>query len=87
MLQVNYDRRKNYDNGLIEIKTFMLQSRLCDYSYAYILVKGIITIVGTGAGNVQLNQEDIQVAFKDCSPFINSIINIHETKNMRLKIE
>ena len=58
----------------------MLQSRLCEYSYAYILVKGIITIVGTGAGNVQLNQEDIQVAFKDCSPFINSIFNIHKTQ-------
>ena len=55
----------------------MLQSRLCEYSYAYILVKGIITIVGTGAGNVQLNQEDIQVAF---SPFINSIFNIHKTQ-------
>ena len=31
--------KTNYNNGLIKTKTFMLQAGLCDYSYAYILIK------------------------------------------------
>ena len=36
-------------NSDIRFKTTMFKSSLCDYSDAYILVKGAITI--TGAGN------------------------------------
>ena len=57
--------KTNYSNGLIKTKTFMLQAGICDYSYAYILIKGRITVVSTGASNFQLNQEGIQVAFKN----------------------
>ena len=58
----------------------MLQAGLCDYSYAYILIKGIITVVSTGANNFQLNQEDIQAAFKNWTPFINRILGFHKTQ-------
>ena len=42
-----YDQSEgNYDvNKEIRIKTSMLRSDLCDYSNAYIVVKGTITIV------------------------------------------
>ena len=42
-----YDQSgRNYnDNKEIRIKTSMLRSDLCDYSDAYIVVKGTITIV------------------------------------------
>ena len=42
-----YDQsRKNYNpNKEIRIKTLMLRSDLCDFSYAYIVVKGNITAV------------------------------------------
>ena len=42
----------------------MLKSSLCDYSDAYILVRGIITVgkVSTGGGN-----NDIEVVFKECA--------------------
>ena len=36
-------------NSQIGFKTSMLKSSLCDYSDAYILLKGIITFVGVGA--------------------------------------
>lgn len=72
--------KKNYNNGLIKTKIFMLQAGPCDYSYAYILIKGIITVVSTGASNFQLTQEDIQAAFKNWAPFINRILGIHKTQ-------
>ena len=39
------------ENKSIRFKTPMLRSSLCDYSDAYILVKGTITITAPGANN------------------------------------
>ena len=36
-------------NSDIRFKTTMLKSSLCDYSDAYILIKGTIAIAGAGA--------------------------------------
>ena len=43
----------------------MLKSSLCDYSDAYVLVKGIITITGAGADVAarQADERDKGVAF------------------------
>ena len=51
----------------------MLKSNLCDYSYAYILVKGKITITGAGddAAVRRADERDKSVAFKNCAPFTN----------------
>ena len=49
-VEINDESRGTYNvNSQIKFKTTMLKSSLCDYSDAYILVKGRITI--TGAGN------------------------------------
>ena len=48
----------------------MLKSSLCDYSDAYILVKGKITITGEG-------DERDKGAFKNCAPFTACISNIN----------
>ena len=60
----------------------MLKSSLCDYSDAYILVKGKITITGAGADatNRQADERDKGVAFKNCAPFINCISEINNTQ-------
>ena len=52
----------------------MLKSSLCDYSDAYILVKGTTTITGAGdnAAARHADERDKGVAFKNCAPFINS---------------
>ena len=49
----------------------MLKSSLCDYSDAYILLKGKITITGAGADAAarQADERDKGVAFKNCAPF------------------
>ena len=44
-VEINDDPRGKYNaNNQIKFKTSMLKSSLCDYSDAYILVRGIITI-------------------------------------------
>ena len=60
----------------------MLKSSLCDYSDAYILVKGTITIEGAGANAAarQAVERDKGVAFKNCAPFINCISEINNTQ-------
>ena len=57
----------------------MLKSSLCDYSDAYILVKGRITIEGAGADAAarQADERDKGVAFKNCALFTNCISEIN----------
>ena len=56
----------------------MLKSSLCDYSDAYILVKGKITIMGAGADAAarQTDENEKGVVFKNCAPFTNCISEI-----------
>ena len=46
-LEISDESRGAYNaNSQITFKTTMLKSSLCDYSDAYVLVKGTITIAG-----------------------------------------
>ena len=79
-VEISDESRGAYNvNSQIKFKTTMLKSTLCDYSNAYILVKGTITIVGEGddAAARQADERDKGVAFKNCAPFINCISEIH----------
>ena len=73
-----YDQsEKNYSiNKEIRIKTSMLRLDLCDYSNAYIIVKGDITV--TNPNNAKGNEA---VAFTNNAPFINCISKINGIKN------
>ena len=59
----------------------MLRSSLCDYSDAYILLSGTITI--TGAGNDDAarwsNERNKRIIFKNCAPFTDLISEINNT--------
>ena len=57
----------------------MLRSSLCDYSDAYILVKGNISINNTGTPTAP-NNRNKKVIFKNCSPFTNCISKINNTQ-------
>ena len=59
----------------IRFKTSMLRSDLCDFSDAYIVVKGDITV--TNPNNAKRNKA---VAFKNNAPFINCISKINGVK-------
>ena len=71
-VEINDESRGTYNDGKqLKFKTTILKSSLCDYSDAYILVKGKITITGTGndAAARQTDERDKGVAFKNCAPF------------------
>ena len=58
----------------------MLKSSLCDYSDAYILVKGTITVNNTAAQGAGANKINKKVIFKNCAPFTNCISEINDTQ-------
>ena len=63
----------------IKFKTSMLKSRLCDYSDAYILVKGTITVPNTVAAAATNNAQK-KVITKNCSSFTDYISKINNTQ-------
>ena len=69
---IDSESKGNYlrDND-IKFLTSSLESNLCDYSDAYVLVTGNISITG---GN-----NNKKVAFKNCAPFKKCRTEINET--------
>ena len=55
----------------------MLKSRLCDYSDAYIHVRGTITVNNTATEGAAANDNNEKVLFKNCAPFTNCISEIN----------
>ena len=80
-VEINDDIRGAYSpNKQIRFKTAMLRSSLCDFSDAYILVKGNITVNNTAAADADANNTNKKVIFKNCAPFINCISKINNTQ-------
>ena len=67
-------------NRQINFKTSMLRSSLCDYSDAYILAKGNISVNNTAAAGAAANNINKKVIFKNCAPFTNCISKINNTQ-------
>ena len=87
-IETNDQSRVVYNTSSdIRFRTTMLKSSLCDYSDAYIIVKGTITITQTGddAAARKTNQRNKGIIFKDCAPFINckSELNKAEIDNAK----
>ena len=55
------------------------KSSLCDYSDAYILVKGNITVNNTATG-AAANDTNKKVISKNCAPFTSCISKINNTQ-------
>ena len=80
-VEMNDESRGTYNNNSqIKFKTRMLKSSLCDYSDAYILVKGTIAVHNTAAADVDANNTNKKVIFKNCAPFFNCISEINNTQ-------
>ena len=68
------------ENKSIRFETPMLRSNLCDYSDAYILVKGTITVTALGANNGANNIRDKRnrpLILKNNAPFVSCITRIN----------
>ena len=68
LLTVN---QKSIIHRKIKFLTSLLESSLCDYSDAYVLVTGNIAVVGAN--------NNTKVAFKNCSPFRECRTKMNET--------
>ena len=80
-VEINDDSRETYKtNSKIKFKTSLLKSSLCDYSDAYILVKGTITVPNTAAAAAAVNNGDKKVIFKNCAHFTDCISEIINTQ-------
>ena len=80
-IEINDESRGAYNvNSQIKFKTTMLRSSLCDYSDAYILVKGTISVNNTAAQSAAANNTNKKVVFKNCAPFTNCISEIDNTQ-------
>ena len=68
------------ENKSIRYKTPMLRSNLCDYSDAYILVNGTITVTAPGvnknANNIR-DKRNRSVILKNNAPFVSCIARIN----------
>ena len=82
-VEINDNIRGAYSpNKQIRFKTAMLRSSLCDYSDAYILVKGNISVnnnAGAGAG-AAANNIGKKVIFKSRAPFTSCLNKINNTQ-------
>ena len=82
-VEINDDSRGTYNtNSQINFKTLsQKKSSLCDYSDAYILVSGTITVVRAGADDaVRAADRNKQAIFNHCAPFADCITEIDNTQ-------
>ena len=79
-IEINDESRGTYNvNSQIKFKTTMLKSSLCDYSDAYILVKGTISVNNSASGDA-INNNNRKVIFKNCAPCTNCISEINNAQ-------
>ena len=75
--EMNDDACEMYNtNSQTKFKPLMLKSSLCDYSDAYMLVSGAITVAAQAGDNP--DNEDKEVVFKNCAPFAVCLSEIHD---------
>ena len=74
--EANDESKGEYDNSNIRFKLSMIRSSLCDYSDAYMLVKGTVTIPNSTAAGVAVNNTNKKVIFKNCAQFADCIVEI-----------
>ena len=65
-VEINDESRRTYPaNKQIKFKTSMLRSSVCEYSDAYILVKGNISVINNAAVDADANNTNQKVIFKN----------------------
>ena len=82
-VETNNESRGTYNvSNQIKFKTSMIRSSSCDYSDAYILVSGTITITRAGADDAakRADEKNKGVIFKNCAPFTDCISQINNTQ-------
>ena len=85
-IEINYGSRGTHNvNSQTKLKTTILKSSLCDYSDAYILVKGTIAVNNTTGSGANANKTNKKVVLKNCARFTSWIKEINNTQGDNTK--
>ena len=87
-VEINDKSQGTYNaSNQIEFKTSIISSSFCDYSNAYIVVSGTMTIKGEGADDNPkwLDEGNKGAIFKNFAPFTKCISNINNTQTDNAK--
>ena len=77
-VEINDGPRGTYnEDNQIKFKSSMLKSSFCDYSNAYILIKGTLTVANTAIKSQPNNAINKKVTFKNCRSFTNCMSRIN----------
>ena len=80
-VEINDESRGTYSvNRQIDFKTSLLRSSLCDYSDAYILVKGNIIVNNIATEGDAANHTNKNAIFNNCTPFTDYIVKMNNTQ-------
>ena len=80
-VEINDDSKGTYSvYRQTSFKTSILRSSLCDYSDAYRLFKGNISVNNTAAAAADPNNTNKKVIFKISAPFTDCISKINNTQ-------
>ena len=79
-VEINDESKGSYDNSNIRFETSIICSNVCDYSDAYIRVKGTITVSNTAAAGAAVNNTNKKVKFKNFVPFTDCITKINNAQ-------
>ena len=72
-VEIDDESKGRYDSSNMRFKTSMIMTSLCNYSDAYILVEGTITVANMAAAGAAVNNTNKKVIFKNCAPFTDCI--------------
>ena len=75
-VEINDQSRGTYNTNA-QVRSKTTKTSLCDYSDAYILVKGQLIPKQASAG-AAANNTNKKVIFKNCSPFTDCMIALHK---------
>ena len=81
MVEINDDAGEMHNtNSQIKFKTSMLNSRLCNYTDAYVLVKGTISIAPVPPSTANPNNNNKEAVFKNFALFTECIGETNNTQ-------
>ena len=79
-VKINDESKGKYDYSNIRFKMSMIRSNVCDTIYAYILVKGTITVPNTATAGAAVTNTNKKVTFKNFAPCTDCMTKINNTQ-------
>ena len=77
---INNESKERYDNSNIIFKVYVTKLNLCDYSNAYLLLKGTITLPNTEVAAAAVNITNKNITFANYGHYSDCVTEINNTQ-------